>query len=78
MPTEFPDSLLSEAWAQTNHSQTLKRLNERGGLCIGEIACNILNKPLYPFPIENQELVDKLNALIEQEKLKHSGKEQSD
>lgn len=41
----FPDfvklSALSERQAQSNHSQTLKRLAERGGLSPSEIAANI-------------------------------------
>jgi hypothetical protein len=49
LPNEFPDSWFNEEWAQQVHSQTLKRLNERGGLCPQEMVCNIehLNNDEY-------------------------------
>lgn len=40
-PKHVPDDLLNEDQAQTNHSQTLTRLNERGGMGAYEIMCNI-------------------------------------
>ncbi len=40
-PKEFPDSWFNEEWAQHIHSQTLKRLNERGGLSPQEMIMNI-------------------------------------
>lgn len=40
-PLEIPMNLLNEEWAQNNHSQTLKRLAERGGLDPTEILANI-------------------------------------
>lgn len=40
-PVSVPWRLLEphEAWAELNHSQTLQRLAERGGLSAGEIRC---------------------------------------
>jgi hypothetical protein len=46
-PKEFPDELLNEEQAQKNHDQTLKRLNERGGLGAFEIICNIRKMSLF-------------------------------
>lgn len=40
-PEYFPWHLLNEEMAQKNHSQSLERLNERGGLSVDEITCNI-------------------------------------
>jgi len=40
-PKSVPMSLLNEEWAQKNHGQTLKRLNERGGMGVMEILDNI-------------------------------------
>lgn len=40
-PKEFPMSLLNESMAQNNHSQTLQRLKERGGMSPEEIVGNI-------------------------------------
>lgn len=40
-PKSVPFSMLCEVWAQNNHSQTLTRLNERGGLCPAEMLANI-------------------------------------
>ena len=43
-PKEVPNSLLNEENAQRIHSQSLKRLNERGGMCPLEIIANIERK----------------------------------
>jgi hypothetical protein len=40
-PEELPDELFNEDWAYKIHSQTLKRLNERGGLSPQEMIVNI-------------------------------------
>lgn len=42
-----PMAILSEEQAQANHSQSLARLAERGGLGLGEIVANMHRKPLY-------------------------------
>lgn len=42
IPDYFPWSLLNEKNAQKFHSQTLERLNERGGLTCEEIYCNVM------------------------------------
>jgi len=44
-PKEISDDLLDEDWAQRIHSQTLKRLNERGGLSPLEIYINVNKLP---------------------------------
>lgn len=41
LPDDFPDKLMNEDWAQRIHSQSLKRLNERGGMGMNEIIGNI-------------------------------------
>lgn len=43
-PMTVPFSLLSESMAQLNHSQTLQRLNKRGGLSPYELYCNMEGK----------------------------------
>jgi hypothetical protein len=43
LPDCIPDAILSERRAQRNHGQTLERLNERGGLSVDEIVCNLLD-----------------------------------
>ncbi len=39
-PKEFPNELLNEDWAYTIHSQSLEKLNSRGGLHPTEIVLN--------------------------------------
>lgn len=38
---QVPMDILNEEWAQKNHSQSLARLKERGGLCFSEMAAII-------------------------------------
>ena len=40
-PDSLPNEIFNEEWAQHIHSQTLKRLNERGGLHPCEMIGNI-------------------------------------
>jgi len=40
-PESLPNEIFNEEWAQHIHSQTLKRLNERGGLHPCEMIGNI-------------------------------------
>ena len=40
-PLEIPMDFLNEEWAQKNHSQSLERLAERGGLDPTEVIANI-------------------------------------
>ena len=51
-PLGFPASIdfryLSEAQAKSNHSQTLTRLNERGGLAASEAIANIERRRYRP------------------------------
>jgi len=46
-PSEIPDGLLNEEWAQINHSQSLSRLNERGGLTLEEALAIIQKRKFY-------------------------------
>lgn len=40
----FPANLMSEEMAQINHSQSLGRLNERGGMSPTEIMANLFRR----------------------------------
>ena len=40
-PKSVPMSMLSEKWAENNHSQSLGRLRERQGLVVEEILASI-------------------------------------
>lgn len=50
-----PFSLLNENSAQKNHSQSLDKLNSRGGLSFGEMFCNIMRLDLR-FLMDNFKL----------------------
>lgn len=65
VPDSIPFAMLNERMAQWNHSQTLDRLNERGGLCVLEMLNNIDNKKLE-FRGATQQEVDRLNSLVTQ------------
>lgn len=41
LPDFVPDAILNARQADLEHGQTLERLNERGGLGVEEIVCNI-------------------------------------
>jgi hypothetical protein len=60
-PEYVPFSLLSEEMAQRNHSQSLDRLNERGGMGVLEILDNIHGRRLSRFG----ETIEHLNELNE-------------
>ena len=65
-PEEIDDKFLNEEWAQRNHSQSLKRLNERGGLSPQEMMCNIEKKSLREiYNYTERQAVDKLKAIKE-------------
>jgi hypothetical protein len=64
-PAEFPDELLDEQWAQRIHGQTLKRLNERGGLSPSEIICNVEKLTFNVLlRLDDQQCVEKINIII--------------
>jgi hypothetical protein len=63
VPDSVPYEILNEEWAQRNHSQTLTRLNERGGLCVLEMLNNIDKKRL-DFRGATQSEVDRLNEIV--------------
>lgn len=49
-PKQIPFAMLSEKMAYSVHSQTLKRLNERGGMSPAEIVGNIEKINLFQYP----------------------------
>lgn len=56
--------MLNEEWAQKNHSQSLARLAERGGLCWEEVYCNYYKLP-YTRVIDPKlwkEMVDSISC----------------
>jgi hypothetical protein len=61
-PKSVPMPLLNEKWAQKNHGQTLKRLNERGGVCMCE-ALAIIGKRRW-FAIESNRAASDLIRAI--------------
>lgn len=64
MPNHIPWDMLNEEYAQLNHSQSLARLNERGGLCVTEMLANIQKQRSRDWTV-TQATVDELNALVE-------------
>ncbi|MCZ6468043.1 MAG: hypothetical protein O6499_00150 [Candidatus Dadabacteria bacterium] len=63
-PASIPFSLLSEEQAQRNHSQTLTRLNERGGLSPNEALWNIERRDWGSQTLTEQNAIDTLNVMI--------------
>ena len=61
-PTRIPIDLLNERQAYINHSQTLNRLAERGGLDAGEAVAIIENRKWKR--MSSQEAVNILNSHI--------------
>lgn len=55
---EVPFNILNEDQAQINHSQTLKRLNERGGMSPMELIANIEKKSFIQMKLEH-DIYDK-------------------
>lgn len=49
-PKQIPFAMLSERMAESVHSQTLTRLNERGGMSPAEIIGNIEKINLFKYP----------------------------
>lgn len=49
-PKKIPFAMLSERMAESVHNQTLKRLNERGGMSPAEIIGNIEKINLFKYP----------------------------
>lgn len=63
----FPDKFLTEEMAQSNHSQSLNRLNERGGLSVNEILANVFNKD-FKWIVDNpqeQWQVDAIKLIVD-------------
>ncbi|KFZ26321.1 MAG: hypothetical protein KQ78_01494 [Candidatus Izimaplasma bacterium HR2] len=61
-PLSVPMSVLNETPAKANHSQTLKRLAERGGLEPTEILANIECRDWRR--MDMAQAIDRLNKLI--------------
>lgn len=57
MPDDCPRYIrmdaLNQEWAQKNHDQTLKRLNERGGLSACEAAAIMQRRQWYRMAVED-------------------------
>lgn len=64
LPKYVPYELLNEEQAQRNHSQSLDRLNERGGLGVMEMLDNIHKRSLSRV-MENITHLNELIAIIE-------------
>ncbi len=64
-PTQIPMHLLDEGQAQRNHSQTLKRLKERGGLSVREILAIVGKKNWsYYSNLKWEEAIEMLNDIL--------------
>jgi endogenous inhibitor of DNA gyrase (YacG/DUF329 family) len=64
-PKRFPMHLLNEDQAQRNHSQSLKRLKERGGLSVHEILAVAGKKPYsYYGGLPWNEALKMLNEIV--------------
>lgn len=59
-PKEFPVGLFNEQWALKIHGQTLKKLNERGGLHPIEMLCNI-----WELPYRQVSTMDTGSAIVQ-------------
>lgn len=67
-PRQIPMHLLNEARAQCNHSQTLQRLKERGGLGVAEILSIVHGKGWnYYGGLKWEEALKMLNDLLNKE-----------
>jgi hypothetical protein len=67
-PKQFPMHLLNEARALSNHSQSLKRLKERGGLSVVEILAIVRGKPWnYYGALTWEDALKRLNNILNQQ-----------
>lgn len=67
-PKKVPFAMLSERWAQRIHSQTLSRLNERGGMSPYELILNIEKVDMYKYPHDSTDrphFIEKLKKYIQ-------------
>lgn len=65
IPDYFPWHLLNEENAKSYHSQTLERLNERGGLCVEEIYCNVTSTEYHKVSFDHDKVIDWVKQQIE-------------
>lgn len=76
-PKQIPDEILDERWAAVIHSQTLKRLNERGGMSPSEVLLNI-RKGSYKDLVSIPEAIPVLIEIVKKYELsKLQGEENS-
>lgn len=52
-----PFGLMNEEWAQRNHSQSLARLNERGGMTVFEILANICRREYSEMDVHTAAMI---------------------
>lgn len=71
VPSFVSFKLLNEEQAQRNHSQSLDKLNSRGGLGVLEIL-DIIHKRKWSHRTETQQEVDELNSIISKSKEQNS------
>lgn len=72
VPSFVPFKFLNEEQAEHNHSQSLDKLNGRGGLGVLEVL-DIIHKRKWSHRVETQQEVDELNSLIAESKPKEEG-----
>ena len=66
-PEAVPDSFLNEKHALKIHSQTLKHLNERGGMGPSEIIGNIDKKSFHEIVhMCTREAIDRIKELLKE------------
>ncbi len=63
VPIEVPDNMLNNEWSHRNHSQSLDRLSQRGGMGVLEILDNIHQRTLSARKCLQSD-VDELNKLL--------------
>jgi len=74
-PIKIPFSMMSELWASKNHSQSLARLAERGGMAPSEILANVEGRK-YRMCAETDAVII-LNKLLGDRTMKIEGREVS-
>lgn len=65
LPTVFPWHLLNEENAIRFHSQTLERLNQRGGLSMEEIYCNITGTDYFKVSFDKEKILTWIRQQIQ-------------
>lgn len=60
LPAFIPDELLSESHALINHGEGLKAIDDRGGMAIDEVVCNIMGLSLAVRIVMNDNIFAEL------------------